>query len=96
MIPLSYSQQRLWFITQLDGPSPVYNFSVAVRLDGELDAAALEAALGDVVGRHEVLRTIFPADSGDPCQRVLGMAELDWALPVTAVTGDEELERLIA
>ena len=95
MIPLSFAQQRLWFIAQLEGPSPVYNIPVAVRLEGELDAGALEAALGDVIARHEVLRTIFPADGGEPYQRVIEMAELSWALPATA-TVEDELAGLIA
>jgi amino acid adenylation domain-containing protein len=94
-VPLSFAQQRLWFIAQLEGPSAVYNGSVALRLDGDLDAAALEAALGDVIARHEVLRTIFPATGGEPCQRVLGMDELGWQLE-TAEAAEEELPAVVA
>ena len=89
MIPLSFAQQRLWFIAQLEGPSAVYNNPLALRLDGDLDVPALEAALADVIARHEVLRTVFPTADGQPCQRVLGMDELGWQLPVTPTAADD-------
>ncbi|HEX4832618.1 MAG TPA: amino acid adenylation domain-containing protein [Trebonia sp.] len=88
-IPLSFAQQRMWFIAQLEGPSAVYNTSLALRMDGDLDTAALEAAIGDVVTRHEVLRTVFPAADGQPHQQILPMADLDPRLPVIDAAGDE-------
>src|ERR1700761_3714264 len=94
MIPLSFAQQRLWFIAQLEGPSAVYNVPFALRLEGELDAGALRLALADVPGRHEVLRTVFPADGGQPYQQILDPAEPDWGLEPIPV-GEDDLTAVV-
>ncbi|WP_156745321.1 non-ribosomal peptide synthetase, partial [Mycobacterium sp. 1165178.9] len=87
VIPLSFAQQRLWFIDQLQGPSPVYNVAVALRVRGALDADALGAALADVVGRHESLRTLFVAVEGTPQQVVIPSERADFGWQITDATG---------
>ncbi|MFE9823414.1 amino acid adenylation domain-containing protein [Streptomyces sp. NPDC005791] len=78
-LPLSFAQQRLWFLNRFEGPSATYNVPLVLRLEGPLDADALESALADVVGRHESLRTVFPDTDGVARQVVLdaGGADLD-------------------
>ncbi len=74
-LPLSFAQQRLWFLDQLHPDSALYNMPVGLRLSGALDTAALEAALDDVLVRHEVLRTAFPSAKGQAWQRVCDNAK---------------------
>src|SRR3954470_3355280 len=62
--PLSFAQQRLWFIDQLEPGSPAYHVATSLRLNGRLDPLALERSLQAIVGRHEILRTRFPAVDG--------------------------------
>ena len=88
-LPLSFAQQRLWFFQQLEPDNPVYNIPIAVLLSGALDVVALERALGEIVRRHEVLRTTFTTVKGEPVQSIHENARL--ALPVTDV--HDEVER---
>ncbi|MEJ2140407.1 MAG: amino acid adenylation domain-containing protein, partial [Gammaproteobacteria bacterium] len=66
--PLSFAQQRLWFLDQLEGGNVAYNVPSAIRLKGQLDLDTLEAALNDLIARHESLRTIFGQDENGPVQ----------------------------
>lgn len=69
--PLSPAQRRLWFLEKLNGPSPVYNVPVALRLHGEIDPGVLSLALRDTVLRHEPLRTVYTDDEDEAFQDVL-------------------------
>jgi len=85
-LPLSFAQRRLWFLHCLEGPSPTYNIPLAVRLSGKVSYEALEAALGDVVARHEALRTIFPETQGTARQLVLEPATAHPVLHTASVS----------
>ena len=69
--PLSFAQERLWFLDRLDPDSPTYNVPAAFRLAGDLNLNALEQSLNEVVRRHEVLRTLFATVNGNPVQKIL-------------------------
>lgn len=69
-LPLSFSQQRLWFLEQLKPGDPLYHSFQALLITGPLDVRALELSLNEIIRRHEVLRTVFETVAGDPVQRI--------------------------
>src|SRR2546421_1530195 len=77
--PLSFAQQRLWFLDQLAPGSPVYNLCEGLHIKGSLDVHALEQSLKEIVRRHEALRTVFKAVDGRPVQIISSSAELSLA-----------------
>ncbi len=97
--PLSYAQQRLWFLDQLEPGSAAYNVPGALRLNGPLRVEALERSLAEIVRRHEVLRTVFQASGGVPVQIVLppggpGLPVVDLEGLPAAVRETEALARI--
>ncbi|RKH55730.1 non-ribosomal peptide synthetase, partial [Corallococcus llansteffanensis] len=89
--PLSFAQQRLWFIDQLEPGTSLYNVPVAVRLEGELRQEVLQKALREVMRRHEALRTTFAEENGQPIQVI--HAEADLPLDVVELQGLEASRR---
>ncbi|HEV3051013.1 MAG TPA: amino acid adenylation domain-containing protein, partial [Longimicrobium sp.] len=90
-LPLSFAQERLWFLDRLEPGSATYNIYVARRLEGVLDQAALERALGEIVRRHEALRTTFAEVDGSPVQVVAPFG--GFALSVEDLSGLDEADR---
>ncbi|MFD4371312.1 amino acid adenylation domain-containing protein [Streptomyces sp. NPDC058486] len=87
-MPLSYAQERLWFLSRWNG----LGWPLVLRLEGALDTGALRAAVGDLLDRHETLRTRFPEVDGAPRQHVLAAADPDEVLRISAVD-PAELDR---
>src|SRR5262249_904673 len=88
----TYAQQRLWFLHQLQPAVPNYNVSDCIEIKHEVDIAALQRAVTELVRRHEVLRTSFPAVNGIPVQLVNPAAQV--SLPVLDLTGLPDAERM--
>ncbi len=98
--PLSFAQQRMWFLDQLTPGSTLYNVTGAMRVLGRLDDLTFERTFVELVRRHESLRTVFPAVGGLPVQRVLVEAELELErgdlCALDARSQEEECQRLLA
>jgi amino acid adenylation domain-containing protein len=90
-IPLSFAQQRLWFLAQMEGGREAYHLPLGFRLHGRLDARALRHALNALVARHEALRTSFAVKDGDPVQRI-GAADVGFALDIHDLRGRTDAE----
>ena len=97
-VPLSFAQQRLWFLNELEGDSAFYNIPMAVRLRGELDVEALRKALETIITRHEVLRTTFTRVDEQPVQIISDTTNLAFGITdLTHLPGtraEEEAKRL--
>ncbi|NTX38935.1 amino acid adenylation domain-containing protein [Myxococcus sp. CA033] len=95
-LPLSFAQERLWFLNQFHEQQAVYNMPFALRLEGALDVAALHDSLRTLVLRHESLRTRFPGD-GEPSQRISDAPDFDWGLIdlSSSPNPDDEVLRLL-
>ncbi|HEY0169967.1 MAG TPA: amino acid adenylation domain-containing protein [Pyrinomonadaceae bacterium] len=90
-LPLSFAQQRLWFLDQFDSGNPIYNVPVVLRLGGPLDVGALERTLNEVVRRHEALRTVFRSERGGPMQVILPKQPI--VVPVLNLAGLNDADR---
>jgi amino acid adenylation domain-containing protein len=98
-VPLSFSQQRLWFLDQYEPNSSVYNIPNALRLKGSLNIGALQQSLDEIIRRHESLRTTFSTRGGEPVQAIAPSVQLSF--PLVDLTGhpegerEEEIQRLV-
>jgi amino acid adenylation domain-containing protein len=91
-LPLSTAQERVWFLQQLDPSNRSYHFQATLRLRGDLDVTALERSLEEIVRRHEILRTTFPAVDGRPIQSIHPAAPLHLPLIDFEALGAQEPE----
>lgn len=93
--PLSFAQERMWFLDQLVPDSPLYNISAAIRLTGKLNQAALEQSLNEIIRRHEILRVYFTIEAGNPVQKVVSDPKLKLAFSdLSDLASDEREEKI--
>src|SRR5215475_9292566 len=85
--PLSFAQQRLWYLHLWDPSSPVYNSGGVMRMTGDLNVEILMQCLKEIVGRHEILRTVFVAVDGQPFQII--QEEIDIAFPIVDLSDSQ-------
>ncbi len=99
-LPLSFSQEGLWFIQQMAPDSAAYNIPAAYRLQGKLDVPALKRSIEEIVARHEVLRTTFAVEDGEPFQVIAPELPLEFPVedlrPLREAERERRVERLIA
>ncbi|WP_092535120.1 non-ribosomal peptide synthetase [Amycolatopsis arida] len=94
-LPLSHAQRRLWLLQEMDSASAAYNFPLVLRLRGTLDVAAWRAALGDVLARHEALRTVFATSEGVPEQRVVPTGAAEPVVELVEVPAGTDLAEFV-
>jgi amino acid adenylation domain-containing protein len=94
-LPLSFPQQRMWFLYQLDSQTPFYNENLQLRIIGALNVSALEQSLNEIIRRHEALRTIFPTVDGFAVQRIIPTLTVN--IPVVDLQGlkPDEVQQII-
>ena len=99
-LPLSFAQQRLWFLDQLEPGSAAYNIPLAFRIDGALDSAALQHAFDEIIQRHEILRTTFDTANEQPVQIIAPVTAAPFTTldlgELSATARTSELQRLTA
>src|SRR5258708_2978253 len=95
-LPLSFAQQRLWFLAQMEGASAAYHIPFGLHLKGDLNRTALRRALDRIVARHEVLRTAFALHDGEPVQEIGAVEESSFRLLEHDLRGHNEVEAELA
>jgi len=91
-LPLSFAQQRMWFFEQLSSGTSAFNIALGVRLKGALNVAALEQTFGEIIRRHEVLRTVFPELNGQPAQVIQPPGRFQLTVVDLSLLPDEKRE----